>query len=177
MMALVLGLGVTPTSAESPGAGGAVPDARLEVHKGDRRLVLFSGDSMVASYPIGLGFQPVGPKTRQGDGATPEGEYFVCVKNPQSRYLLSLGLNYPSGSDAAVGRARGEISAGEHRAIVGAEERGVCPPWNTRLGGEIYIHGRGASRDWTLGCIALHDADMRRLYAAVRIGTRVVIKP
>jgi murein L,D-transpeptidase YafK len=101
----------------------------------------------------------------------------VCIKNPHSQYLLSLGINYPNSVDAARGLEAGLISQAEHDRIVRAEKRGVCPPWNTRLGGEIFIHGRGAGSDWTLGCVALDDDAMRRLFAEVEVGTPVHIAP
>lgn len=149
---------------------------RIEIHKADRELILTLGEE-THRYPIGLGFEPVADKTRQGDGATPQGEYFVCIKNPYSRYHLSLGINYPNAEDAERGLKDGLISKSQHDAIVRAQERGVCPPWNTRLGGEIFIHGNGSSADWTLGCVALDDDDMDELFAAVVVGARVVIKP
>lgn len=150
---------------------------RIEIHKADRTLILFDGDGVQARYRIGLGFDPVSDKTRQSDGATPVGDYSVCVKNPQSRYYLSVGLNYPNADDAARALRDGQIDEATHQSIVRAQERGVCPPWDTTLGGEIYIHGRGSSSDWTLGCVALDDSDMKHLYEAVRIGTPVAIKP
>jgi L,D-peptidoglycan transpeptidase YkuD (ErfK/YbiS/YcfS/YnhG family) len=51
------------------------------------------------------------------------------------------------------------------------------PPQTTRLGGEIYIHGRGSRSDWTLGCIALDDDAMKELYDAIPVGTVVRIEP
>ncbi|MEM8932496.1 MAG: L,D-transpeptidase family protein [Acidobacteriota bacterium] len=150
---------------------------RIEIHKEDRRLVLLRGDALVVEHPIGLGFSPTGHKQREGDGATPEGRYRVCVKNPQSQYYLSLGINYPNSEDADRGLERGQITADQAAAIRRAERRGVCPPWNTALGGTIYIHGRGASSDWTLGCVALDDPPMRRLFDTVPVGTEVSIYP
>jgi len=154
-----------------------VPDARIEVFKSERRLRLYSGTRLIRDFRIGLGGNPVGPKIREGDGATPEGEYRVCVKNPQSRFYLSVGISYPGPEDADRGVQAGLIGASEQRKIVAAAEKGSCPPWNTALGGEIFIHGNGSSSDWTLGCIALDDADMQEIYAAVEIGTVVVIHP
>lgn len=90
---------------------------------------------------------------------------------------LSLGISYPNVRDAERGRSDGRISKEEARAIARAEGSGRCPPWDTALGGEIYIHGRGASADWTWGCIALDDPDMAELYAAVSVGTEVEIVP
>ncbi len=156
---------------------GPLPDARIEVSKARRELRLYSGEKLVGSYRIGLGFAAVGHKSREGDGATPEGEYFVCVKNPQSRFYLSLGLNYPNAADAATGLAAGRISAEDSERITRANRRRLRPPWDTALGGEIFIHGRGSGSDWTLGGIAVDDPDMKELFAAVSVGTPVVIEP
>ncbi|MBR3904257.1 MAG: L,D-transpeptidase [Clostridia bacterium] len=44
------------------------------------------------------------------------------------------------------------------------------------MGGEIYIHGGGAQRNWTAGCIALEDVDAEQLYALCDVGTEVEIR-
>lgn len=149
----------------------------MVIEKGARRLSLYDGEELMATYPIGLGFRPLGTKRLEGDGATPEGHYAICIKNPQSRYYLSLGLDYPNRDDAERGLEDGRISAAEARAITRALESGACPPWNTALGGEIFIHGRGSSTDWTLGCVALDDAAMKVLFQGVGVGTPVDILP
>lgn len=86
----------------------------------------------------------LGPKSRQGDLQVPEGHYHIDRFNPQSRFLLSLGLNYPNASDrrriANQDRERGEMTAD--------------------LGGDIFIHGKQAS----IGCLALGDPAIQRLY-------------
>ncbi|MEM9596209.1 MAG: L,D-transpeptidase [Acidobacteriota bacterium] len=156
---------------------GPLGDPRIVVHKSSRELWLYEGEIVVRRFPVGLGFAPEGHKAREGDGATPEGRYTVCVKNPQSRYHLSLGLDYPGRSDAERGLGAGRITADQHARIVDALERGVCPPWDTPLGGEIYIHGRGSAADWTLGCVALDDPDIETLFRAVGVGTSVEIRP
>ncbi|MEM1183358.1 MAG: L,D-transpeptidase family protein [Acidobacteriota bacterium] len=176
LMTLTLSGGVADASDRST-LSDPVDNARIEVEKSERRLLLFSGDELIRTYTVGLGFEPVKNKVREGDGATPEGEYIVVVKNPQSQFYLSLGINYPNAHDADRGLESGLISEAEHRDIHRAEERGVRPPWNTALGGEIFIHGRGAGSDWTLGCVALDDPDMKELYGAISIGTRVRIRP
>jgi len=154
-----------------------LPEARIVVLKSERRLVLCAGDKMVREYPIGLGFNPEGNKVREADGRTPEGEYYVCAKNPNSRFHLSLGLNYPNEEDAVRGLASGLITRAEYERITAASQQRRQPPWDTVLGGEIFIHGHGASRDWTLGCIALHNEDITELYEAVPVGTAVTIYP
>lgn len=158
-----------------PPAGAAKP--RIEIRKARRELVLLAGDDVVRRYRIGLGTNPVPPKRRQGDRATPEGDYSVVYKNPRSQFHLSLALDYPNREDAARGLRDGLIGAAERDRIVAALRRGATPPWNTRLGGEIFIHGGGSATDWTWGCVALDDRDVEELYGLVPPGTRVTILP
>ena len=156
----------------------AEPDGmRIDIYKSTRELVLRHADGTTRKFRVGLGPNPVGTKQREGDGATPEGEYFICVKNPNSRYSLSLGISYPGPGDAARGLASAAISEAEHAAILEAHNSGHTPPWKTALGGEIFIHGHGSRSDWTAGCIALEDVEMRELYDLVSIGTPVAIHP
>jgi murein L,D-transpeptidase YafK len=177
IVALLTAFLVAIPAAEAPSQviRAPLPDARIEIYKVKRELILYSGDQVVRTYRVGLGFTPEGPKQIQGDGRTPEGTYFVCVKNPKSKYYLSLGINYPNGQDAQRGLTAGLISQAEYQKIIEAEEQGTRPPWNTKLGGEIFIHGRGSASDWTLGCIALNDEHMRELYNATSIGTPVTV--
>ena len=114
---------------------------------------------------------------REGDGATPEGDFYVFVKNNKSAYYLSLGVSYPNVEDAARGLRDGLITKAQHDAIVEAQRKKVAPPQYTKLGGLIYIHGNGSSSDWTLGCVALENEDMKELFDSVTVGTPVTIKP
>ena len=110
LLAVVLAL-AAPLRAEPP-LPSPVEAPRIVVKKARRELLLFSGETLLRTYRVGLGFNPVPPKVRQGDGATPEGRYFVCRKNPRSQFLLSLGLNYPSAADADRGLAAGLVTRG-----------------------------------------------------------------
>lgn len=150
---------------------------RLVVKKADRKLQVFDGEKLVKTYRVGLGFTPVGDKEKQGDGKTPEGEFYIFTKNDQSRYYLSLGISYPSIDDAERGFREKLISASERDEIVEAIKNRKMPLQNTKLGGEIYIHGNGSKTDWTLGCVALEDAEMKELFDAIAIGTSVRIEP
>ena len=69
------------------------------------------------------------------------------------------------------------ITRAQYDAIVRAIKRKATPPQNTRLGGDIYIHGNGSSSDWTWGCVALENEDIRELFEALTVGTKVTIKP
>jgi len=149
---------------------------RIEIRKGERKLLLLSGEQLVKTFSVAFGSTPTGPKEAKGDGRTPEGDYFVCVKNPESKYHLSLGLSYPNVRDAERGLAAGWITQAEHDAIVEAIHNGRIPPQDTALGGEIYIHGGGTNGDWTQGCIGLADSDMTELFEMIPVGTLVSIE-
>jgi len=137
---------------------------------------LSSSGAVVRRYKIGLGLSPVEYKIRQGDRRTPEGDFYVFTKNDKSTFYLSLGLSYPNIEDAERGLRDNLITRRQHDAIVRAIKRKATPPQNTALGGDIYIHGNGASSDWTWGCVALENADMKELFDAVAVGTPVTIK-
>lgn len=132
----------------------------IVVQKEKRKLHLMSDGKALRSYEIGLGNEPVGQKTKQGDGKTPEGHYFINRRNPNSRYHLSLGISYPDRSAWQLAR-----------------EAGNDP------GGDIFIHGRGRDfdptkgDDWTAGCIAVTDREIEEIYAMVRDGTPISIYP
>ena len=149
----------------------------IVVYKKARKLELYSGKTLVRTYRVGLGFSPVADKQREGDGATPEGEFYVFVKNNKSAYYLSLGISYPNAEDADRGLRDGLITRAQHAAIHEAIRKKKAPPQYTKLGGLIYIHGNGSRSDWTWGCVALEDNEMKELYDAVTVGTPVTIKP
>ena len=150
---------------------------RIVIYKRERKLEFYSDEKLLRAFRIGLGFNPVPDKKREGDGATPEGEFYVFVKNNRSAYYLSLGISYPNGEDAERGLRDGLINKSQYQAINEAIRRQLAPPQYTKLGGLIYIHGNGASTDWTWGCVALENENMKELFDAVSVGTPVKILP
>ena len=152
-------------------------DPRIVVYKAQRKLELYSDRELLRTYKIGLGFSPVIDKQREGDGATPEGEFYIFVKNNKSAYHLSLGISYPNIEDAERGLRDNLITRNEYDAIADAIKKKKAPPQYTKLGGLIYIHGSGASKDWTLGCVATENDDIKELFDAVTVGTPVTILP
>lgn len=151
-----------PVPVLPPTASLTGPVDHIVIHKSARRMTAFRDGQPLKTYRIALGFAPDGDKRQQGDGRTPEGRFTIDRANPSSAYHLSLGLDYPRVQD----RAR-------------AAALGVDP------GGDIFIHGQPNQRpdgetlpgDWTAGCIAVTDVEIRELYAAARIGTTVEILP
>jgi murein L,D-transpeptidase YafK len=148
----------------------------IVVKKNERKLYLYRDDQIAKTYTIVLGFAPDGDKEKRDDGKTPEGEFYVAAKNPESKFTLSLGLSYPNLEDAERGLASGLITAEQHAAILLAIQEKRMPPQDTSLGSEIYIHGGGTEKDWTKGCMALDDVEIRELYEVVPAGTKVIIE-
>ena len=179
---LVLLLGAAPSVAEE--TSGRRP--LILVYKSQRRLLYFENDVLKRRFPVSLGRRSAGEKRRQGDFRTPEGEYFISSKHPRSRFRLFLGLSYPNAHDAGEGLRRKLISRREYEGIRGAIREGREPSWGTALGGTVGIHGEGSKYrgfvrkhhiNWTDGCIALSDEDIRALYDLVEVGTPVLIFP
>lgn len=137
---------------------------RVVVEKGTRTMHLLQQGKVLKSYRVQLGQNPVGHKQEQGDQRTPEGVYTIDFRRPESRFGLALRVSYPNSSDRQY-----------------AQSRGVDP------GGEIYIHGQphggvnparlASGPDWTDGCVAVSNAEMREIYAMVRNGTTIEIRP
>ena len=167
---LLIGLGLFAASFYSPPVVVTAPPPpplmgtidRIVIEKSARRMQLFQGDTVVRTYAIALGFTPAGDKVRQGDGKTPEGEFTVNRRNEASAFHLSLGLDYPQTDDV-------------NRAAAG----GYSP------GGDIFIHGQPNALpegfklkgDWTAGCIAVSNSEIREIWEVTPIGTKVEIRP
>jgi uncharacterized protein YijF (DUF1287 family) len=142
----------------------------IKILKKERKLLLLSGEEVKAEYPVALGSNPLDDKVKQGDGCTPEGRFFICemLDNPQpeSKYgARSMRVSYPELEDARRGLQDDLIKKHEYLKIVKALHKGQMPAQNTVLGGSIRIHGGGTGSDWTLGCIAMNDDDIKDLYS------------
>jgi murein L,D-transpeptidase YafK len=152
-------------------------NSHLVIIKKKRLLQIFDGEKLVRQYKIALGFAARGDKEIEGDGKTPEGEFYIFTKNDQSRFYLSLGLSYPNAEDAKRGLKEKIISQEEYDAILKAVDEKQMPPQKTALGGEIYIHGGAAENDWTNGCVALRNEEMKEIFDTIPIGAQVKILP
>jgi len=137
---------------------------RITVEKGNHRLVLYRDGAILRSYSVSLGRGGIGPKERAGDNKVPEGKYLIVSRNPHSAFYRALRVGYPTPQQMAVARAAG-----------------IDP------GGDIMIHGLPnqlkhdpsyyESRDWTDGCIAVTDQEMRDIWARVPDHTPIEIAP
>lgn len=141
-------------------------------------LRLYVGKRLVKGYPVALGFDPVNDKEKRDDYRTPEGDFYICGKNPKSQFYKSLRLSYPNAEDAARGLRDKLIDEKTYKRIVRAIRRKQTPPQNTALGGDIMLHGGGGARDhWTWGCVALDNDAMDELFEFVPMGTTVKVLP
>jgi len=177
-----------PVVATLPSTLPEMANPRIVVEKTACRLTLYDGQKLVKVYNACTG-RAIGDKEREGDKKTPEGDFFVVYKNPQSKFTLSLGLSYPNLEDAKRGLDSKIITQAQYDSLLRANEEIVkLPPgrqvqsnweelWKTPLGGEIMIHGAGAGRDGTAGCVGMDDDDIRELYPSIPLGTPVSIKP
>lgn len=154
-------------------------DALVVVYKADRRVGLYQDGQLAGCWRAALasGYPP-GHKQRQGDLKTPEGWYRTSDK-PWSSFYGAIAVHYPRVEDAEAGLAAGLVDAATVESIRSAHARGDKPPQQTRLGGEILLHGGGSLFDWTLGCVALEDEDLDDLRAQLPAGmkTDVLILP
>ncbi len=116
--------------------------------KEEKRLEIYAANNsheprFVLAYPILAASGIVGPKLREGDRQVPEGFYRIELLNPNSRFHLSLRVNYPNAADIdQAGRDERDLSA---------------------LGGDIMIHGGAES----IGCIAIGDRAVEELFVLV----------
>lgn len=165
-------------------------NGHIVVLKSQRTLQLFDGATLMKSYAIALGPSPSGHKQKRGDGRTPEGEFFVCTRNAKtSAFHIFLGLSYPALPDAWRGAQAKLITPREAQMIRSRLASRSAPPWNTKLGGWVGIHGgsdaafasgvrsKRRSLDWTAGCIAVSNTQIEEISAALNVGARVSIRP
>ncbi|URM41538.1 L,D-transpeptidase family protein [Acinetobacter sp. AS23] len=144
------------------------PITSIEVFKSQRILLLKSNQDVIRRYPIRLGFNPKGHKQFENDGKTPEGIYSIDWRNPQSAFYKSLHISYPDTKDIAYAKQ-----------------------YNQPTGGNIMIHGSVPKsflympfsstymphKDWTLGCIAVRNADIDEIWQFVPNHTKIIIYP
>lgn len=134
------------------------------VTKAKREMAVFANGVIQKIYKIALGYNPVGKKMFEGDGKTPEGLYFINGKNNNSIYHKNLGISYPNAADKTN-------AVKNHKAP----------------GGDIKIHGwpngyteeeaKFLAPDWTIGCIAISNAEIDELFEATETNVPILINP
>lgn len=177
---------VVPVVSPAPPPAPVAHRLRLVISTTAHRLEVYKGNTVLATYPVAIGFNGAAPKRTRGDDITPVGRYHIGWISRNTRYGPFMGLTYPNRENAEWGLREGIITKAQYRAIVDAIDAGRTPPQNTPLGGAIGIHGMGPLFNddprstvfpgrWTAGCVALSNWDAQQVAAMVRVGTPVEI--
>lgn len=137
---------------------------RVLIEKSKRVLYLIKDGEAFRSFKIALGIRPSGHKEHEGDFRTPEGQYLLDARNPDSEFFLSIRVSYPNANDMRQARTKG-----------------LDP------GGAIMIHGQPnnptrsetyyRTQDWTNGCIAVSNSDMIDIWLMTAENTPIEIRP
>ncbi|WP_282040255.1 L,D-transpeptidase [Halomonas alimentaria] len=150
----------------------------------DRRLSVVRGHRVIHEIPhFAIGINGAVDLRTRGSAMTPKGEFRVERINPNSRFATFIGINYPNPRVADQALARGlitpEVAQRIHRHY--RQYRLSYP--DTSLGGHIGIHGLGNRDpflnqrvDWTEGCLAVENDQVRLLHSLVEIDTPVLIQ-
>jgi murein L,D-transpeptidase YafK len=165
---ILLGIAIVCAIGWGLWPGTALPlDAKADlvvVRKSARLIELYRGAELLKAYPVSLGRHPVGKKQQQGDGRTPEGEYRLDYRNPNSSFHKALHISYPKSDDVAAARMGGVDPGG--LVMVHGMKNGLG--WLGRLHRVI---------DWTDGCVAVTNREMDEIWRAVPDGTKIIIQP
>ena len=139
--------------------------AKLVVRKADREMDAYDAQGgLLKTYPVALGFNPVGHKQFEGDGKTPEGRYIINDHNPNSGYHKNLGVSYPNDADRVYAATQGKSAGGDIKIHGMRNGMGAI--------GAQHLH-----RDWTYGCIAVTDGEIDELFALVKPQAEIEILP
>lgn len=175
--------------AEQPPTPAALAESRQDEpwilidSRSDSLTLYQDGKALAVFENVAFGAAGVKEKRQMGDDVTPRGTYAVGWIRREGKFVHFIGLNYPSVVDAKRGLEDGIIDRQTFERIRVAHEHGEPPPQNTKLGGYIGIHGVGKGSleihrlaNWTAGCIAVENHQIRRLARLIRVGTRVEIQ-
>lgn len=146
----------------------------LLIDKSAHTLQFWDDETLRKEYTITSGLNR-GEKTREGDRVTPNGEFYVCLKNSGSKYTAALGVSYPMKRDADRGLANGIINEQTKDWIYQQiDNNGIS--WGTPLGGLVEIHGLRGLSDNSHGCIQMKDSEIAELYSQVEQGDTIIIR-
>lgn len=172
LLALGLGVAIFAYTKVMARTGSGTPPPMAQAHaqadeilviKSARALHLLRQGETIRSYDISLGAAPEGHKQSEGDERTPEGRYKIDWRNPNSVAHLSLHISYPNAADQAAAEAAARDPGGNIMI------HGLPNGWGAL--GALHL-----MRDWTDGCIAVTNAEMREIWSLVPNGTPITIK-
>ena len=133
------------------------------VDKVAHKLYVYQSGVAIRSFEAEFGPNWMAHKERNGDKATPEGNYRITQEKTRGNtiYHKALLIDYPNAEDKrnfALKKKKGLLSR------------------SAGIGNLIEIHGNGGKGfNWTSGCVGLRDRDIDDLCRLVGSGTRVTI--
>lgn len=131
------------------------------IDKSAHKTYLVKSGQLVRSFGCELGYNSARQKLFAGDGATPEGTYYVTKVKHSSKFHKALLINFPNQVDL--------------RRLRDNKVKGIISRY-ARAGALIEIHGEGGkNRDWTDGCIAMTNEDIDHLMQYSSVGMPVTI--
>ena len=149
--------------------------AQLEIKKGNITIKVMEN--------IAIGRNGAGFKHRVGDDVTPLGTFRIGWINKKSPFYRFYGFDYPSPEIADEALLSGLLSKKSHTRIINAHKKDKVPPQNTKIGGQIGIHGLGnadpfihQTMNWTHGCIAITNEQVDKLERWIKKGIKVKVK-
>ena len=137
---------------------------KVLVLKSERKLLLLNKGNVLKSYRVSLGKRPTGPKLAEGDNRTPGRLLLDRLAQDQQQLQPPMHISYPNARDVAKAREKG-LPAGGMIMIHGTPLDDEYPEW--------YF----STLDWTNGCIAMNNTDMREVWSVVKDGTLIEIRP
>lgn len=143
-------------------------DLSIIIIKHQYQLQVIADRSILRTYPVVFGSNPVDNKLQEGDYCTPEGTFKIKSKYPHDKWSKFLWLDYPNNSSY------------DH---FNAAKKTKAIPIDAKIGGEIGIHGVRKwynffiplRINWTKGCISMRNDDVDELYDVIPTGTKVTI--
>jgi len=148
------------------------------------RLVVMEGEQELATFEeISIGRNGTSQNKVQHDQTTPLGRFRITWVAEETPFYRFFGLDYPNRERSDRALRDGLISKQTYRRIRHYQKLGQTPPQRTALGGHIGIHGIGKGDltihqqfNWTNGCIALTNEQIKQLEPYIEIGTVVEIR-
>lgn len=153
---------------------------KVFVSKSTRQLFLMKRGVAFKVYKMVLGKNPIGSKLREGDNRTPEGQYKIDWRNSNSKFTLSLHINYPNDRDIDRARDLGYEAGGDimiHGEPNSMNDYATMLSFADTSTNEQWLRSALYMMDWTAGCVAVRNNDMNEIYKLVKDGTPIWINP
>ncbi|MBX2976169.1 MAG: L,D-transpeptidase [Ignavibacteriaceae bacterium] len=160
-------------------------DFIIVINKSNNFLEVFSDSILIKRYHASIGTFVEKNTTKRLIG-TPSGIYKICRIDTTSQFQKSFFINYPNLEDSEKAFKMGILTEKEFEQLKFDFYYSKCINDQTRLGGNISIHGTGAHDffisnlpfvfNWTDRSVGLSNSAIAELNLVMREGTIVEFK-